>query len=159
MNSDGDNNGNELSTLNVESVLQILRMRDFVPRFPPKTRLCVMKAYKNTNENGKKRRRKKKTKEGSDSFSDNIVREVISLMREDTKRNKGSEDEKIESSLFDEQTLYNTARNSFEYGEVASESEIQERMKAIEEKEKKSRSMLKFNEKLEVVLKRYGLKQ
>lgn len=158
MDSNSGDNGNEPNRLNVESVLQILRMRDFVPRFPPKTRLCVMKAYKNTSESGKKRRRRrKKRKETSESFSDNLVREAISLMREDTRLNP--EDEKIESTLFDKQTLYNTARNSFEYGEEASESEIQERVKAIMEKEKKSRSMIKFNEKLEVVLQKYGLKQ
>lgn len=151
------NTPTELEALNVESVLQILRMRDFVPRFPPKTRLRVMKGCKNPNEEGKKRRKKKK--ESSGSISDTLIKEVISMMIEDKRRNKGSEDEKAESSLFDEQTLYNTARNSFEYGETASENEIQERVKAIMEKEKRSRSTAKFNETLEVVLKRYGLKQ
>lgn len=158
MNDGNSNTPAEIEALNVESVLQILRMRDFVPRFPPKTRLRVMKGHKNPSEEGKKKRHRKK-KESSGSFSDTLVKEVISMMIEDKKRNKGSEDEKAESSLFDEQTLYNTARNSFEYGETASENDIQERVKAIMEKEKRSRSTVKFNETLEVVLKRYGLKQ
>lgn len=147
----------ESNCLNVESVLQILRMRDFVPRFPPGARLRVMKARKNANDS--KKRKKRSKKEPQESSPNEIVKEVIDLMKEDTRRNRGSEDEKAESTLFDEQTLYNTARNSFEYGETVSEEEIRERMKAIKEKERKSRSMLKFNELLDVVLTKYGIKQ
>ena len=142
---------------NTETVLQILRMRDFMPKLP-KNAKCGYKQIgakkrSNNNSNGNNGNSQRTM-----SVSDLIVQEVMNEIEKEDKRNADNEDEKAEKNMFDEQTLYNTAKNSFEYGEANNEEEVKKRVEAFKEKERRSVSTAKFNRMLESVLQRYGFK-